>query len=125
MSLRKRPLRPFAWFALVAFLCGWMLPFFEAHPLGFDDDTACSAYALVRASARSSAPDRIDSSDSSNRAPQHCLLCHLMRALNGTVTVDVARVSAPLVTASALSVADVPARSIVLSSCSSRGPPAA
>jgi hypothetical protein len=119
VSLRKRPLRPFAWLALVAFLCGWMLPFFEAHPLGLEDDTACETVAIPGPST----PDQLTPVDNGDRAPTHCLLCHLMRAMNGAVHVDVARISAPLVTAANLPAADLPARSVALSSYSSRGPP--
>ena len=119
MTLRKRPLRPFAWFALVAFLCGWMLPFFEAHPLGFDDDSACQTVIV----SGQQAPDQVSAPASDDRTPAHCMLCHLMRALGGTVTVDVTRISAPLVTAVNLPTANLPARSVALSSCSTRGPP--
>jgi hypothetical protein len=98
-----------------------MLPFFEAHPLGFDDDTACETVAIPAPSA----PVQLTPVDNGDRAPTHCLLCHLMRAMNGAVHVDVARISAPIITAPALPAADLPARSVALSSCSSRGPPAA
>jgi hypothetical protein len=116
---RKRPLPGYAWFALCVFLCGWVVPFFEAHPLGFDDDAACDIQI-----SRDGFPQKVSPVDSSDRAPAHCVLCHLMRALNGSHIAGVAQVAAPASDRVTIPAQPDPLVSAFPSTSTSRGPPA-
>jgi len=89
MSLLRRQRRPLARLALFAFLCGWMLPFYEAHPLGLDDDAACVA---VPGESRASTVG----ARGSGQTAEHCLVCHLQRGLSGASPSAVVALSTPL-----------------------------
>ena len=118
MPLRHR--RPLAWFALCAFLCGWMLPFLEAHPLGLQDDAACQ----VLATPDDSATPQLDAAKDSNSAPTHCIVCHLMRAMSGAVSSDATTLPVPFVAGQACGLPTDNAIATALAAPSSRGPPA-
>jgi mono/diheme cytochrome c family protein len=118
MFLLRRWRRPLARLALGAFLCAWMLPFYEAHPLGFDDDAAC----LV-VSGDASAPLRLSAPGRDEGQPAHCVVCHLIRALGGAVASNGARLAAPAETASGLLLIGSLTLPAVHAAPSSRGPP--
>ena len=80
MASYRRSLRTHSWIALVAFLCGWMLPFAEQHPLGQDDPCVVSGPAGAESSSAKIARAPADQNE-----PTHCLICHLTRAMNGMV----------------------------------------
>jgi len=117
MFLLRRQRRPLARLALFAFLCGGMLPFYEAHPLGAADDAACWLTAGAEGAARVGAPG-------SEETSEHCVVCHLQRGLSGASPSNVAALSTPFESSSSPWF-DQPAP---LSACcaapSSRGPPA-
>jgi hypothetical protein len=117
----RRTVRAHAWIAIVAFLCGWMLPFAEAHPLG-QDDTACFTGPIAPGPA---VPQVIKKSATDQGQPTHCVICHLMRAMNGAVPSDVAALSAPFLTLARHALLDDSALIVASASPSSRGPPAA
>jgi len=119
MVLLRRRRRGLARLAFVAFLCGWMLPFYEAHPLGLADDSAC----LTTTAAGASTSAKVEPAVAGEGQPSHCYVCHLMRAMNGAVASDVARLVVPLDPASDLLLADNAMFAAVLAAPSSRGPP--
>ncbi|MEO8677600.1 MAG: hypothetical protein ABI665_01055 [Vicinamibacterales bacterium] len=119
MSLPRRTLRPYAWFALVAFLCGWTLPFLEAHPLGLQDDAAC----VVIAGWNGSAVPEVDATPADHGQPAHCLVCHLIRAMSGAVSSDVTTLAAPFVARANRGLTHDLIPSAALAAPSSRGPP--
>jgi hypothetical protein len=114
----RRTLRAHSWIAIVAFLCGWMLPFAEAHPLG-QDDTAC----LTSLGDPGSGVLAITSTSADQES--HCVICHLMRAMNGAIPADVAALSAPFLTLARYTLPDDSALIVASEPPASRGPPAA
>lgn len=118
MPLRQR--RPLAWFALFAFLCGWMVPFLEAHPLGLQDDAACIALA----DRNDAAVPQLGAAQDGNGEPAHCVVCHLMRAMSGAVSSDVTTLAAPFVASATRGPISTRPFSAALTAPSSRGPPA-
>ena len=120
MFLLRRRRRGLARVALFAFLCGWLLPFYEAHPLGLADDAAC----LTAPAGGESTPARVGAAVAGEGQPSHCYVCHLMRAMSGAIASDVARLVAPFEPSSGLSLADSSAFAAFQAAPSSRGPPA-
>ena len=118
MTVLRRTLRAHAWLALVAFLCGWMLPFFEAHPLG-QDDAAC---VVIAGAAESSVQQIAAASD--QEPPTHCVVCHLMRAMSGSVSADATTLAVPFVGVARLQLQDDSPLTVSFAPPSSRGPPA-
>jgi len=116
----RRTLRAHSWIAIVTFLCGWMLPFAEAHPLG-QDDTAC----LTSPIGPGSGVLKISGTSADHGQPAHCVICHLMRAMNGAVPADVAALSAPFLSLARHTLLDDSALIAASAPPSSRGPPAA
>jgi len=114
----RRTLRAHSWIAIVAFLSGWMLPFAEAHPLG-QDDAAC----LTGPIGPGSAVPAISAQSADQGQPAHCVICHLMRAMNGAVPADVTTLSAPFLAVAGLPLLDVSALIAVSAPPTSRGPP--
>lgn len=100
-------------------MCGWMLPLFEAHPLG-QDDTAC----LVIAGAAESSPQKIAAASDQDQ-PTHCVVCHLMRAMSGSVSAEVTTLAVPFVAVARLHLLNDSPLSVSFAPPSSRGPPAA
>ena len=119
MPLRHR--RPLAWFALCAFLCGWMLPFLEAHPLGLQDDAACQ---ILATSGDDSTATQLDTPRDSEGQPTHCVVCHLMRAMSGAVSSDVTTLAVPFVNNASVRLPNNLTLAATLAAPSSRGPPA-
>ena len=117
MAALRRTLRAHSWVALVAFLCGWLLPFAEAHPLG-QDDAACLAFTQ-------SAPSKVAAASGNQDQPAHCVICHLTRAMSGAVAVDVATLAVPIVATPEPVVSTDAAVTVTFAPPSSRGPPAA
>jgi hypothetical protein len=113
----RRTLRAYSWIALVALLYGWMLPFADAHPFG-RDDAACLAVDESTSSKVADASADLDQ-------PAHCVICHLMRAINGAVPVDVATLAVPVVAIPQPMLATDAALTVAFAPPSSRGPPAA
>ena len=114
--LRRRR-RGLARLALVAFLCGWMLPFYEAHPLGLADDAACVI------AERGESPTRVAAAVAGEGLPSHCYVCHLMRAMSGAVASDMTRLVVPFAPSSGPALADCSPFAAVQAAPSSRGPP--
>lgn len=105
--------------ALFAFLCGWMLPLYEAHPLGLADDSAC----LTAPGRGESTPTKLEAAVAGEGQPSHCYVCHLMRAMSGAVASDEARLVVPLDLTSGQALSDSSAFTAVQAAPSSRGPP--
>ncbi len=119
MFLLRRQRRPLARFALCAFLCGWMLPFYRAHPMGLADDSAC----LVAPEWDAPTTPKVDARVRGDGQPAHCVVCHLIRALSGAVASDAARLLAPLEASSGPLLTDRLTLPVVQAAPSSRGPP--
>ena len=94
-----------------------MLPFAEAHPLG-QDDAACLALTQ-------SAPSKVAAASGDQDQSQHCVICHLMRAMSGAVPVDVATLAVAIVASPQPVVSTDAALTVTFAQPSSRGPPAA
>ena len=95
-----------------------MLPFSEAHALGQDDN------CVVVGTTPNGAATTISNTSAERGESTHCVICHLMRAMNGVVQPDATLVPAPFVgVALNAHFADaIPVASY--SAISSRGPPA-
>ena len=119
MAVLRRTLRAHSWLALVAFLSGWMLPFFEAHPLG-QDDAAC----VVSAGSADSSAQAISAPTADQAQPTHCVVCHLMRALGGAVSTDATTLAAPFAAAARHRLFSDSPLAVSFAPPSSRGPPA-
>ena len=119
MFLLRRQRRPLARLAFFAFLCGWMLPFYEAHPLGLDDDSAC----LIAPGWGESTTPKVEAAVPGEGQPAHCYVCHLMRAMSGAVASDAARLVVPLDLTSGPALANSSPFAAVQAAPSSRGPP--
>jgi hypothetical protein len=111
--------RPLAWLALCAVLCSVALPVLEAHPIGAADDAACR---FVTGSSDNGG-SRIATQES-RQAPEHCVVCHLQRALGGAFVSDVAALTAPFQAVSCLGLGESHPLSAACAAPSSRGPPA-
>lgn len=99
-------------------MSGWMLPLFEAHPLG-QDDAAC---LVIAGSAESSAQKIAAASD--QEQPTHCVVCHLMRAMSGSVSADATTVAVPFTGIARLQLLNDSPLTLSFAPPSSRGPPA-
>lgn len=97
-----------------------MLPFAEAHPLG-QDDAACLTSPL----GPGAAVPKVSGASADHGQPAHCVICHLMRAMNGAVPADVATVSAPVFATASQTLLDDSTLVVAFAPPSSRGPPAA
>jgi hypothetical protein len=115
MSLLRRQRSPLARLALFAFLCGAMLPFYEAHPLG-TDDAACRLPAT-----EAFAPSVAD--PGSEPASDHCVVCHLQRGLSGASPSNVAALGTPFASASCQRFDQPAPLSASDAAPSTRGPP--
>jgi hypothetical protein len=104
------------WVALGAFLCSLALPVLEVHPIGEADDAACQ---VVPANVAL----RIGATPRTASTPEHCIFCHLQRALGGAFASDIAAVPSPSATLLLLTVLE--ARRLDPTSLApfSRGPP--
>ena len=88
MSLRLKMPRSIAWLALFGFLSSTGLPLYESHGLGAADDAACVTAGEKSGRDVMSAPGADD-------APKHCAVCHLLRAVNGSVTPGTVALTVP------------------------------
>ena len=118
MVLLRRQRRGLARLAFFAFLCGWMLPFYEAHPLGLADDAAC-----VISPAGGESTTQVEAAVAGEGQPSHCYVCHLMRAMSGAVASDMTRLVVPFEPSSGPALADCSPFAAVRAAPSSRGPP--
>ncbi len=118
MVLLRRRRRGLARLAFFAFLCGWMLPFYEAHPLGLADDAAC-----VIAAERGASTAKVEAEVAGEGQPSHCYVCHLMRAMRGAVASDMTRLVVALEPSPGPALADSSPFAAVPAAPSSRGPP--
>ena len=119
MTGLRRTLRAHSWIALAAFLCGWLLPFSEAHPLG-QDDAAC----LVITGADASQSLKVTAAAPDSPEPAHCIVCHLTRAMSGAVAADITTLSVPVVAVARHQLPNNSALFVTFAPPSSRGPPA-
>jgi L-asparaginase/Glu-tRNA(Gln) amidotransferase subunit D len=121
VAVLRRTIRAHSWIALFAFLCGWTLPFAEAHPLG-QDDAAC--LVIAGSGSGSTQSLKVAAATPDSPEPAHCPICHLTRAMSGAVSADVTTVAVPFVAAARpLSFNDSPL-TVSFAPPSSRGPPA-
>jgi len=104
----------------MAFLWGSLLPYSETHQLG-QDDAAC----LTSVSGFGSGVLKISGTSADQGQPAHCVICHLMRAMNGAVPADVAALSAPFLSLARHTLLDDSALIVASAPPTSRGPPAA
>ena len=118
MVLFRRRRRGLARLAFFAFLCGWMLPFYEAHPLGLADDAAC-----VISPAGGDSTTKLEAAVAGEGAPSHCYVCHLMRAMSGAVASAMTRLVVPFEPSSGAALAGNSPLAAVEAAASSRGPP--
>jgi len=118
MVLLRRRRRGLARLAFFAFLCGWMLPFYEAHPLGLADDAAC-----VISAERGDSPAKVEAAVAGKGQPSHCYVCHLMRAMSGAVASDMTRLVVPFEPSSGPALAGCSPFAAFQAAPSSRGPP--
>lgn len=95
MSLPRRTLRPLAWLALSAFLSGVALPLYDEHPLGGADDES----SQLVFGATDNGTTRIGWSGPKEAQPEHCVFCHLQRAMSGAFAADVASLAKPFLNA--------------------------
>jgi hypothetical protein len=121
VTLSHRQRRPLAWIALYAVLCGCMLPLFEAHPLGLDDDAAC-VISAGRGQPQATRLHALPNADEGQ--PAHCVVCHLMRAMSGAMSSDVAALAVPFVATARHGLTDSPPPAALSEAPASRGPPA-
>ena len=114
----RRTLRAHSWIPLLAFLWGSVVPFSEAHAFGQDD--AC---VIVGASPNGDSTTKVDATSSERGEPTHCVICHLIRAMNGVVQPDATMIAAPFVSVPLNARLDDSIPTASYSSPSSRGPP--
>jgi hypothetical protein len=88
VSLRLRTPRSIVWVALWGFLTSAVLPLFESHGLGAADDAACVTTVGQRGGATMSALE-------SGVQPAHCAVCHLLRAVNGSIAPGIVSLTVP------------------------------
>lgn len=117
MFVLRRRRRSLGRLALFAFLCGWMLPLYEAHPLGALDDAACRLPASEAFASSVAAPE-----PQSN--PEHCVVCHLQRGLSGASPSNATALSTPFEFSSCLRFDQRVPLSASSDAPSTRGPPA-
>jgi hypothetical protein len=89
VSLRLRTPRSIVWLTLCGFLASAGLPLYESHGLGAADDAACLTTVGQTGS------DTTVSALESNDQPAHCAVCHLLRAVNGSITPSVVTLTVP------------------------------
>jgi hypothetical protein len=98
-------------------MCSLALPVLDAHPLGVADDAACRLEsASASGGARMVAPE-------SQATPEHCVVCHLQRALGGAFVSDAAALAAPFQAALCLELDESHPLAAACAAPSSRGPP--
>jgi hypothetical protein len=89
VSLRLRTPRSIVWVALWGFLTSAVVPLFESHGLGAADDAACVTTVGLRGGAAVSA---LESGDRT----AHCAVCHLLRAVNGSIAPGIISLTVPV-----------------------------
>ena len=104
---------------LCAVLCSVSLPVLETHPMGDADDAACRLVSTSGGNGGS----RLLSAES-KETPEHCVVCHLQRALGGAFASDAAALTAPFQAVSCLGLGESHPLSAACAAPSSRGPPA-
>jgi hypothetical protein len=116
VSVHFRAFRSVVWVALCAFLSSTALPLYESHALDADD-AACLAAGAGKA------PQTITTRTTDDRQPTHCAVCHLLRAVSGTVTPSIAAFVIPAASSSAIGRVDGALIAVEESLSSSRAPP--
>ena len=111
--------RSLTWVALAACLGGVVLPVLESHPAGSADDAACRL--LVDTDGHGATG--IAGPESLAHAPDHCVVCHLQRALRGAFVSDVATLTSPIQAATLARMTRSDPSAGALAEPSSRGPP--
>jgi hypothetical protein len=99
-------------------MCSLALPVLDAHPMGIADDAACR---LVSASGDNGGSRIV--APGSQQTPEHCVVCHLQRALGGAFVSDVASLTSPFVAVSCLGLGESHPLAAACDAPSSRGPP--
>jgi hypothetical protein len=89
VSLRLRTPRSLVWLTLCGFLSSTGLPVYESHGLGAADDAAC-----VTAVGQKGGDTTVSAIETDDQ-PAHCAVCHLLRAVNGSITPSVVSLNVP------------------------------
>lgn len=117
MSLRLRLPRSIVWLTLWGFLSTTGLPLYESHRFGEPDDAAC-----LTAAGKAGRSQTLTTADSDGQ-PEHCAVCHLLRAVGGSLTPGIVSLPVPAtLSASARPSTDV-VRATESSVRASRAPP--
>ena len=89
VSLRLRTPRSLVWVTLLGFLWSTGLPLYESHGLVGADDAAC----VTVPGSKGETPTMSALVDSDR--PAHCAVCHMLRAVNGSITPAVVSFTVP------------------------------
>ena len=87
--------------------------------MGLGDDAAC----VVTAGWDQPSTKQVGAPPTDQGQPTHCVLCHLMRAMSGAISSDLAALAAPHVTPALLGLPHDLTLAAALAAPSSRGPP--
>ena len=119
MSVIRPALRPFSWLALCAIVLVSFLPVWDEHPLGLADDAACNTVAAWQS------PDHphVGSDTTAPALPEHCVYCHLQRAVAGATIAHAPVLFVPAPFVPAFGSGQQFAVAAVAPACPSRAPP--
>ena len=87
--MRLRTPRSIVWLTLCGFLTSTGLPLYESHGLGATDDAAC-----VTTVGQTGDVQTVSALQASEQ-PAHCAVCHLLRAVRGSVTPNIVSLPIP------------------------------
>jgi hypothetical protein len=90
VSLRLRTPRSLVWVTLLGFLWSTGLPLYESHGLVGADDAAC----ITVPGSTGGTPTMAALVDTDQ--PTHCAVCHLLRAVNGSVAPAIVSFTVPV-----------------------------
>ena len=116
----RRAVRSVTWLVMLSFLPGMSLPVWDSHPIGLSDDAACQL-----ATAGEAGPQQhVDSSSAIPGLPDHCVFCHLQRAMAGATAAQAVALLVPAAHSAATMAGERAPRVAPNTSRLSRAPPA-